>query len=163
MVEISVVGEFNAAMENKFNRDIAVLKKGDVVVFSITSHGGEVDTLKRMSAKIYAIKQMGVQVVTFVPEYAYSCGFLFFLLGDTRDIDTLAKTHYHAVRITLESDSTLTAFDLKQMYDDMQPYQEFCRAIFRESCNVSDEIFSLLEFSELPLNRSNLQTLGIIN
>lgn len=163
MVEINVVGGFDAALENKFNKDITNLKRGDIALINITSNGGEVDVLKRMTAKVHGLKQKGVTVGTFVPEYANSCGFLFFLLGDYRDIDTRATVHYHAVRITLEGENTLTAHDLKQMYEDMVPYQEFCRAIFREACDIDEDIFALIENSELPMNRTHLQTLGIIN
>lgn len=163
MVEINVVGAFNAALENKFNKDIASLKKGDVAVFNITSHGGEVDSLKRMAAKVYALKEQGVEVVTFVPEYAESCGFFFFLLGDHREVAENATVHYHAVRVELEGTQVLTSYDLKKLYDGMGPYQAFCREIFRNSCDIDEDIFSLLENSELPMGRTHLRTLGIIN
>src|SRR6187431_3156195 len=83
---IDVIGEFNAVLENKFNKDTNRLKQGDTAVISITSHGGQVETLKRMSARVLELKNKGVEVVTFVPEYANSAGFFFFLLGDHREV-----------------------------------------------------------------------------
>lgn len=163
MVEINVIGEFNPALENKFTKDIAVLKKNDVALFNITSYGGEVEILKRMAAKVYDLKQKGVTVATFIPEYAYSCGFLFFLLGDHREMDAGAKALYHEPRFTIDEGTTLTANDLTDLVADMAPYKDFCTDLFRASCDISDDMFSLIAKSELPLNRQNLITLGIIN
>lgn len=163
MVEINVIGDFNPALENKFNKDIAGLKKGDIALFNITSYGGEVMVLKRMATKVYGLKQKGVKIATFVPEYAYSCGFLFFLLGDHREAAINAKMLYHEPRFTLEEGATLTANDLTELVEDMAPYKYFCTELFRASCDISDDMFSLIEKSELPLNRQNLVTLGIIN
>jgi len=163
MVEINIVGAFEAAMENKFNRDIVDLKKGDVVVFNITSHGGEVETLKRMAAKVYALKERGVQVVTFVPDYAESAGFFFFLLGDHREMAENASVHYHSPRVLLEQGFTATKSSLTGLLTDITAYQDFTSNLFRSSCDISEDIFALLENSELPMNRSNLLTLGIIN
>lgn len=163
MVVINVVGQFDANLANKFEKDVRALKKGDVVLCNITSEGGEVDILKRMAAKVLELKRSGIVFGTYVPEYAYSCGFLFFLLGDVRDTGEKARVHYHAPRIELPQNTTLTANEMRMMYDDMLPYQEFCRALFREACDVSDEIFELIEHSELPMGRKELITLGIIN
>lgn len=163
MVEIEVVGAFNAALENKFNKDILVVEPKDTLVISITSHGGEVDSLKRMAAKILQLKQKGVEVVTFVPEYANSCGFFLFLLGDHREIAANATVHYHAPRLVLEENGVYTKPDLQYLLDDITAYQDFTNSIFRASCDISDELFSLLENSELPMNRSHLVSLGIIN
>ena len=52
MVEIEVVGAFAAALENKFNKENQGVKPKDTLVIKITSHGGEVETLKRMAATI---------------------------------------------------------------------------------------------------------------
>ena len=102
MVEIEVVGAFAAALENKFNKDIQGVKPKDTLVINITSHGGEVETLKRMAATILTLKQRGVEVVTFVPDYAESAGFFLFLLGDHREIAEKATVHYHAPRVEIE-------------------------------------------------------------
>lgn len=163
MVEINVVGEFNAVLENKFNADVAGLTKGDTVVISITSHGGEVETLKRMAATIYGLKQNGVEVVTFVPDYAESCGFFLFLLGDHREIAATATVHYHAPRVDMSWGGIFTKNDLQPILDDLTAYQEFTNGLFRAACDISDELFSLLENSELPMTRAHLVSLGIIN
>ena len=102
MVEIEVVGAFAAALENKFNKDIQGVKPKDTLVINITSHGGEVETLKRMAATILSLKQRGVEVVTFVPEYAESAEFILFLLGDHREIAEKATVQYHAPRVELD-------------------------------------------------------------
>ena len=164
MVEINVVGEFNAVLENKFNKDVAKLKKGDTAIINITSHGGEVDTLKHMAATIYELKRKGVEIVTFVPEYANSCGFFLFLLGDHREIAEKATVHYHPPRVELNPfQGTWTKNDLTSVVDELAACQEFTNSLFRAACDISDELFSLLENSELPMNRSHLQSLGIIN
>jgi len=160
---IDVVGEFNAALENKFNKDTNRLKQGDTAVISITSHGGQVETLKRMSAKVLALKQKGVEVVTFVPEYAESAGFFFFLLGDHREVAETATVHYHAPRVQLGEGFVGTKNSLTEVLGEITAYQDFTNQIFRASCDINDELFSLLENSELPMNRGHLVSLGIIN
>jgi len=163
MVEINVVGEFNAALENKFNKDVAGLKKGDTLLAHITSPGGHVETLKRMTAKVLELKQKGVTVVTHVPEYANSAGFFFFLLGDHREIAPNATVHYHAPRVELGDGFVGTKNSLTEVLSELNAYQEFTNSIFRASCDINDELFSLLENSELPMNRGHLVSLGIIN
>jgi ATP-dependent protease ClpP protease subunit len=163
MVEIEVIGDFNAALENKFTKDIANLKKGDTLVAHITSNGGSVETLKRMSAKVLELKQKGVSFVTHVPEYANSAGFFFFLLGDHREIAESATVHYHAPRVEPGKGFVGTKNNLTEMLDDLTAYQNFTNSIFRASCDISDELFSLIENAELPMNRKHLQSLGIIN
>jgi len=163
MVEIMVEGPFNTALENKFNKDILSLKKGDIAVCSITSHGGEVDVLKRMTASVYALKQKGVTFCTFVPAYAESCGFFFFLLGDHRELAIDATVHYHAPRVELSMGFVGTKHNLTEILKDITAYQDFTSNLFRESCDIKEDIFDLIENAELPMNRSNLQALGIIN
>lgn len=163
MVEINIIGNFNAALENKFNKDIAALKKGDVALFNITSNGGEVDSLKRMTAKVYELKRKGVVVATYVPEYANSSGFFFFLLGDHREIATNATVHYHTPRVNLGADFVGTKHNLSAVLSEISEYQDFTSNLFRASCDIKEDIFSLIENAELPMNRSNLQALGIIN
>lgn len=161
--EINVVGDFNAALENKFNKDIKGLAKGDTAVVSITSHGGSVETLKRMTASVLDIKKKGVNFVTFVPEYADSAGFFFFLLGDHREIAEKATVHYHPPRVEPGKGFVGTKNNLTEMLDDLTAYQDFTNSIFRASCDINDDLFSLIENSELPMNRGHLQSLGIIN
>lgn len=161
--EINVYGEFNASLENKFNKDVKNLIKGDTAVLSITSHGGSVETLKRMTATVLALKQKGVNIVTFVPEYADSAGFFFFLLGDHREIAQKATVHYHPPRVELGRGFVGTKNNLTDVLDDINAYQDFTNQIFRASCDIGDELFSLIENSELPMNRAHLQSLGIIN
>ncbi len=161
--QIDVIGEFNAALENKFNKDTNRLKQGDTAVVSITSHGGQVETLKRMSARVLELKQKGVEVVTFVPEYAESAGFFFFLLGDHREVAEAATVHYHAPRVQLGEGFVGTKNSLTEVLGEITAYQDFTNQIFRASCDIPDELFSLLENSELPMNRGHLVSLGIIN
>lgn len=163
MVEIKVIGDFNAALENKFNKDIASLKKGDIALFSITSHGGEVEVLKRMKSKVDALKQKGVTVVTFVPSYAESAGFFFFLLGDHREIAEEATVHYHAPRIQFTEGFIGTKQNMSEILEAISEDQDFTNEIFRASCGIDEDLFSILENSELPMRREHLKTLGIIN
>ena len=163
MVEIEVVGTFAAALENKFNKDIQGVKPKDTLVINITSHGGEVETLKRMAATILTLKQKGVEVVTFVPEYAESAGFFLFLLGDHREIAEKATVHYHAPRVQLGEGFIGTKNSLTEVLGDLTAYQDFTNSIFRASCDINDELFSILENSELPMTRKHLISLGIIN
>ena len=62
MVEINVIGGFNAVLENKFNKDIKAVKPNEKLLINITSHGGDVEVLKRMTASILALKNKGVEV-----------------------------------------------------------------------------------------------------
>lgn len=163
MEQINVVGDFNAALENKFNADVKNLKKGDVLVASVTSNGGDVEVLKRMTATVLALKQKGVKFGTFVPEYANSAGFFFFLLGDFREMNPTASVHYHAPRVVLSPEFVGTKTNLENVLGSVTEYQNFTSGIFKASCNISEELFSLIENSELPMNRAHLRSLGIIN
>ena len=163
MVEINVAGEFNAALENKFNKDIKAVKPNEKLLINITSHGGDVEVLKRMTASILALKNKGVEVITFVPDYAESAGFFLFLLGDHREIAAKATVHYHAPRVELGMGFIGTKNNLTEVLQDLTAYQEFTNQIFRASCDISDDLFSLIENSELPMNRAHLVSLGIIN
>lgn len=163
MVEINVIGEFNAELENKFNKDTKSLKRGQTALINITSNGGSVDTLKRMAARVLELKQKDVTVVTFVPDYAASAGFFFFLLGDHREVAEKAKVHYHAPRVEPGMGFIGTKNNLTEMLEDLTAYQDFTNSLFRAACDISDELFSLIENSELPMNRAHLQSLGIIN
>lgn len=163
LVEIKVIGGFDAALENKFNKDVAGVQPKDTLLINITSHGGDVEVLKRMTAKILALKQKGVEVVTFVPDYAESAGFFLFLLGDHREIATKATVHYHAPRVQLGEGFVGTKNSLTEVLEDLTNYQDFTNSLFRASTDISDELFSLIENSELPMNRQHLVSLGIIN
>jgi len=163
MVEIKVEGAFNSSLEQKFNKDIAAVEANDVLIISITSNGGEVEVLKNMAVTIFELKKKKVEVLTYVPEFAASAGFFLFLLGDHREMEPSAKVHYHPPRIQLESDTVVTKNDLSEMLTDISAYQDFTNGIFRASCNIEDDLFSLLENSELPMNRQHLISLGIID
>jgi ATP-dependent protease ClpP protease subunit len=116
-----------------------------------------------MAATIYALKQKGVEVVTFVPDYANSCGFFLFLLGDNREVAAKATVHYHAPRVKLGEGFVGTKNSLSEVLGEISAYQDFTNGLFRASTNISDELFSLIENSELPMNRAHLVSLGIIN
>lgn len=163
VTEINVIGEFNAALENKFNKDIAAIGDNDTLAISITSHGGEVDVLKRMAGKIYDLKERGVEIITYVPDYAESAGFFLFLLGDHREVADKATVHYHAPRFYVEEGFTATKNNLSEMLEGLSEYQEFTNGIFRSSVDIDPELFSLIENAELPMNRAHLVSLGIIN
>lgn len=163
MVEINVVGGFNADLENKFNKDIKAVKPNEKLLINITSHGGDVEVLKRMTASILALKNKGVEVITFVPDYAESAGFFLFLLGDHREIAAKASVHYHAPRVELGMGFIGTKNNLTEVLQDLTDYQDFTNQIFRSSCDINDDLFSLIENSELPMNRAHLVSLGIIN
>ena len=163
MVEINVVGGFDAALENKFNKDIKAVKPNEKLLINITSHGGDVEVLKRMTASILALKNKGVEVITFVPDYAESAGFFLFLLGDHREVAAKATVHYHAPRVELGEGFVGTKATLTEVLGELTAYQEFTNQIFRASCDISDDLFSLIENSELPMNRAHLVSLGIIN
>ena len=163
LVEIKVVGGFDATLENKFNKDVLGVQPKDTLLIDITSHGGRLDVFKRMAGTIHGLKQKGVQVATFVPDYANSCGFFLFLLGDERDIDIKAKVHYHAPRVEPAMGFVGTKNNLTDMLEELTAYQDFTSSIFRASCDINDELFSLIENSELPMNRQHLISLGIIN
>ena len=163
MVEIKVVGTFDALLERKFNKDIATVEANDTLIIDITSKGGEVEVLKNMAVKLFELKKKGVQVLTYVPEYAASAGFFLFLLGDHREIESTATVHYHAPRVQLQEGFVGTKTNLTEILAEINAYQDFTNGIFRASCDISDELFSLLENSELPMNREHLVSLGIIN
>jgi ATP-dependent protease ClpP protease subunit len=163
MVEIEIVGDFNAALENKFNKDIQGVTPKSVLVLSITSHGGDVSVLKRMAVTLYNLKRKGVEVITFVPDYADSAGFFLFLLGDHREIAEKATVHYHPPRVKLDDDFVGTKNNLSQVLEAITSYQDFTNQLFRAAANINEELFSILENSELPMTRAHLVSLGIIN
>tara|TARA_R110000851_G_scaffold224446_1_gene377294 strand:- start:347 stop:838 length:492 start_codon:yes stop_codon:yes gene_type:complete len=163
MVEVQVVGEFNAVLENKFNKDIKGVANNSTLLISITSSGGDVSVLKRMTATIYQLKERGVEVVTYVPDYANSAGFFLFLLGDHREIAASATVHYHPPRVSLSPNFVGTKNSLTEVLSSLSAYQDFTNQLFRAATNINDDLFALLENSELPMNRAHLISLGIIN
>lgn len=163
MVEIKVIGTFDAALENKFNKDIKTVEDGGVLIMDITSNGGDMEVLTRMTQKILALKERGVTILTFVPEYANSAGFFLFLLGDHREMEETASVHYHVPRVKLGEGFVGTKETLTEVVSSLSKYQDFTSSLFRASCDVDDELFSLLENSELPMKREHLISLGIIN
>jgi len=163
MVEIEVKGGFYHQLEQKFYKDIEAVKDGDTLLIDITSPGGEVDVLKRMTAKVLELKQRGVKIGTYISEFADSCGFFFFLLGDKREAAETATAHYHAPRLFIEDGFIATKTNMTEMLNDLNDCQAFTNDIFRSAVDMDDKLFALIENSELPMNRQNMLDFGIIN
>lgn len=160
IVEIKIRGEFADPMLMAFEKQMKALTTPCVCVLDIESCGGYVYTLEAMANMITAKKQQGFVFVTNVDNYAYSCGFMLFLLGDIKIVSDTAELMYHAAGV--EVWDRLTAIDAKQIYEMLAACDVPMDKIVMENTNISPEMFSMLKRNTNFFNRADLIHLGIM-
>lgn len=154
--------DFSLDLERRFTAFITELKQPKIVVLDIESKGGFVKVLRSMEAQITVKKKEGFVFVTNVDNYAYSAGFLLFLLGDIRFTTDTAGFMYHPAGFTIEN-KRVTTENLKQMAELLEVEDEFVYKIFKENTQISAELFDVIKKNDVFLTKKDLKNLNLIN
>lgn len=154
--------DFNFDLEIRFTDFISELKQPKIVVLDIESKGGYIKVLRSMEKQINEKKKEGFVFVTNVDNYAYSAGFLLFLLGDLRFTTDTAKFMYHPAGFTIENERVTTE-NLKQMAELLEVEDEFVYKIFKENTQISAELFDVIKKNDVFLTKKDLKNLNLIN
>jgi len=161
-IEVLIEGVFDQSMLDKFTTDIEAISKPSVVVFEIKSEGGYCEILEAMCEIMLAKKSEGYVFVTSVEEYAYSCAFVFFMLGDMKFCSEQAKFLYHAAGVTFENRERITALDAKEIFESLDYYDKIFDKLLLENTDISNEMFSFMKKNETSFDRNDLLYFGLI-
>ena len=159
-IEIKVHGEFDDNMLSSFTSSIKAVVEPSVIGLDIKSYGGYVYILDSMVQMIANKKKEGFVFVTNVDEYAYSCAFMLFLLGDMKNVSENASLMFHSAGIEVQD--RLTAQDAKEIYDVLVQDDILTEKIILENTNLTPEMFSLLKKNTTFFERDDLINLGIM-
>jgi len=159
-VEILVHEDFEDALLERFTSEMEALTEPCVIAIDIKSNGGYIHILEPMVDLIKAKKEAGFVIITNVDEYAYSCGFILFLVGDIKTVAEKAELMYHDAG--LEVEDRLTSSDAKEIYEILSKCDEVIDKIVLENTELSLEMFSILKKNTTFFNREDLIYLGIM-
>lgn len=160
IAEIKIDRNFEDGLLASFEKQMSALTEPCVCVLHIESYGGYVYVLEAMANIITAKKEQGFVFVTNVENYAMSCGFMLFLLGDIKIVSETAELMYHAAGV--EVWDRLTAVDAKKIYETLAACDIPMDKIVMENTNISPEVFSMLKRNTTFFNRADLIHLGIM-
>lgn len=160
VVEVKIRGEFASNMLQSFDKQMAAMINPCICVLNIESHGGYVHILEAMANTITEKKAQGFVFVTNVDKYAYSCGFMLFLMGDIKIASDSAELMYHAAGV--EVWDRLTSIDAKQIYDELIACDLITDKIMIENTNIKPEMFAILKKNTNFFNRADMIHLGIM-
>ena len=158
--EIIIKGAFDDQMLTSFERAINAMTSPCMIGLDIESNGGAGYVLEAMCHIISEKKKEGYVFLTNVDKYAYSCGFLLFMLGDIMITNDNARFMYHD--IGLEIKDRLTASDAKEIYEALLPQDEFFNKIVLENTNLTPAMFSLLKKNTTFFNKEDLINIGVM-
>lgn len=159
-VIFDVNSNFDDILANRFNSFADDLTKPCIVTLEIESYGGEVQSLEKIVDRIIEMKSQGFVFVTNVENYAYSCGFDLFLMGDMRFASDTAQFLFHPP--TLEIWDRINVSDAKEIFDILEYAQNVSDKIILENSNISSEAFNLLKKNENFMDRNDLIFLGLM-
>jgi ATP-dependent protease ClpP protease subunit len=159
-VTFNVKQDFNDRLSNDFETFANGLTAPCVVVLEIESNGGEAQALEKMCNRISQMKKDGFVFVTNVENYAYSCAFILFLIGDMRFASDVAMFVDHPP--TIKVDDRVSASDAKEIFEILDYFQNVRDKIVSENTNISPEAFSLLKKNETFMDRNDLIFLGLM-
>lgn len=160
----TVIFNVNKNFDDKLSNDFDVfangLKSPCVVALEIESCGGEAQALEKIANRITQMKEQGYVFITSVENYAYSCAFALFLMGDMRFASDTAKFVDHPP--TIEVDDKISAADAKEIFGILDYFQNVRDKIISENTNISPEAFNLLKKNETFMDRNDLIFLGLM-
>ena len=159
-VVFEIKEDFTNELSEKFVDFSKSLTSPSLVVLEIESYGGQVQALEKIVNEIYALKGKGFVFVTSVENYAYSCAFSLFLMGDIRLASDEAKFIDHPP--FLEIDDIINAEEAKEIFEVLTYAQNLSDRIFYENTNISPEAFNLLRKNESFMDRNDLIFLGLM-
>lgn len=151
---------FDNDLSNAFNDFADKLTEPCVVTLEIESYGGEAQALEKIVNRITELKTAGFVFVTNVENYAYSCGFVLFLVGDMKFASEHAKFLDHPPTITV--DEKINANDAKEIFEVLDYFQNVRDEIISKNTNISQEAFNLLKKNETLMDRNDLIYLGLM-
>ena len=160
VIEIKIRGEFTPNMLQSFNKQMAAMVNPCICVLDIESVGGYVYILEAMANTITEKKAQGFVFVTNVDKYAYSCGFMLFLMGDIKIAADNAELMYHAAGVDVWD--RLTSIDAKQIYDELIACDAVTDKIMLENTNIVPEMFAILKKNTNFFNRADMVHMGIM-
>jgi ATP-dependent protease ClpP protease subunit len=159
-IVFEVKEDFTDELSDKFIDFSSSLTSPSLVVLEIESCGGQVPTLEKIVNEIYALKEKGFVFVTSVKNYAYSCAFSLFLMGDIKLASDQAKFIDHPP--FLEIDDIINAEYAKEIFEVLSYAQNFSDRIISENTDISPEAFNLLRKNETFMDRNDLIFLGLM-
>jgi len=160
IVEIEIKQKFEEPLLNLFNSKLEGLTNPCVIVLDIESVGGEVRILEAMEQRINQMKNDGFVFATNVDNYAYSCGFMLFLLGDIKTVSENAELMHHSAGVDISD--RLTAADAKEIYDVLALCDQLTERIIFENTEITQENYRILKKNDTFLDRTDLINLGIM-
>lgn len=160
-IEIIIHETFEEKLLTRFTSEMNVLTEPCVIVIDIKSEGGYCEVLERMAEMVAKKKEEGFVFVTNVDEYAYSCAFVMFLLGDIKICDPKADFMNHSAGIHIK-DERITAYDAKEIFESLNEYDKVFDRIILENTDLTPEMFSFIKKNTTFFNREDLILLGIM-
>lgn len=160
VVEIEIKQNFEEPLLKQFMSSVENLIDPCIIVLDIESNGGEVRILEAMESKIKEMKSKDFVFVTNVDNYAYSCGFMLFLLGDIKTVSDTAEVMHHSAGLII--DERLTASDAKEIYETLNICDQLTERIIFENTNITAENYRILKKNDTFLDRTDLINLGIM-
>ena len=160
MIQIEIKEDFSPVLVKKFLDKVCQIQKPCCVCLDIESRGGSVDSFKQIAGIISTMKQAGFMFITSVENYAYSCGFFLFLLGDVKFCQEDAEMLYHEVGFKTEGRLTMSKaeYAIKRLQVD----DAFLSQIFIDNTEISPENFAFIKKNEVFFHRQDLVNLGIM-
>ena len=152
--------DFTDELSDKFEAFASSVTTPCVITLEIESHGGEAQSLEKIANRISEMKKQGNVFVTNVDNYAYSCAFALFLMGDMRFASDTAKFVDHPP--TIEVDEKISAKDAKEIFDILDYFQNVRDKIISENTNISPQVFNLLKKNETFMDKNDLIFLGLM-
>lgn len=161
VVNFDVHESFEKSLSDRFSNFMAALKTPCVVALDIESAGGLCEVLEDMEAIIAQKKEEGFVFKTHVENYAYSCGFFFYLLGDVRTCSNWAEFFFHAGGYDVEN-RRLSSRDLLEMAEELAPFDLMVDRVLAEHTTVTPEIKDFLLRNETFLSKQDMINFGFM-
>lgn len=162
-IEFNVYEDFEQGLADKFSAFAATLTTPCIVLIDIESQGGYTEVLREMEEVIKAKKKEGFVFVTYVTNYAYSCGLFLYLLGDVKDCSEDARFMFHSSGFDLKDETgRLVSTDLVEMLEILEADDELTNRILAENTTVAPEMIEILKKNDNFLSKEDLIYLGFM-
>ena len=160
IILFEVKEDFTDELKDKFTAFIESLKTPSLVLMDVESYGGYVHVLKSMIQEIEQKKKEGFAFVTHVENYAYSCGFLLYLIGDIKTAGNDSKFMFHP--IGFKTDERITSYSAQEMMQQLQVEDDFVYRLFKENTEIDANFFDAIKKNDVFLTKNDLINLKII-
>jgi ATP-dependent protease ClpP protease subunit len=161
MVEINIKEKFEEDLLKRFSEEMEALTVPEIILCNIESAGGYCHILEAMCNIVEKKKAEGFIFVTDVENYAYSCAFIFWLLGDIRFCSDTSELMYHAAGVSFDKNERITAKDAKEIFEGLDYFDQIFDKIAL-STGVAPEMFEIIKKNETFFSKKDLIYLGIV-